>query len=76
MEYGNIITNTRANYPSLSEKDLLLLSMVTLDFSYVQMAMILGYNNATTMSSMKQRLAKKMGLGHSLNEYIEQFCPK
>ena len=73
MEYSNIISQTKANYPNLSNKDLLLIAMVTLDFSYVQMAMILGYNNATTMSSMKQRLAKKMGLESTLNEYIKQY---
>ena len=75
MEFGNIISQTKSNYPNLSDKDLLLMAMVALDFSYIQMAMVLGYNNATTMSSMKQRLANKMGLGYSLNEYIKQFKP-
>ena len=76
LEYDGIISKTHAIYPSLSDKDLLLISMTTLDFSYIQTAMVLGYNNATTISSMKQRLAKKMGLECSLNEYISRFKHK
>ncbi len=73
LEYDGIISKTQSNYPSLSNKDLLLIAMTTLDFSYIQTAIVLGYNNATTISSMKQRLAKKMGLDYSLNEYISHF---
>ncbi|MBR6431665.1 MAG: hypothetical protein IKS64_02335, partial [Muribaculaceae bacterium] len=73
LKYKNIISLTRSKYPSLSEKDLLLIAMTTLDFSYIQMAMILGYNNASTISSIKIRLAKKMGLDGTINEYINQF---
>lgn len=73
LEYDGIISKTKSNYPSLSNKDLLLIAMTTLDFSYIQTAIVLGYNNATTISSMKQRLAKKMGLDYSLNEYISHF---
>ena len=73
MEFNGIISQTRSNYPSLGEKDLLLIAMLTLDFSYIQMAMILGYKNASTMSSTKLRLAKKMRLDISINEYINQF---
>ena len=73
VEYNGIISHTRANYPSLKDKDLLLIAMTALDFSYIQMAMILGYSNATTISSTKLRLAQKMGLNESLNEYITRF---
>ena len=73
VEYNGIISHTRANYPSLKDKDLLLIAMTALDFSYIQMAMILGYSNASTISSTKLRLAQKMGLKESLNEYITRF---
>lgn len=73
IKHNNIISFTKANYDYLNNKDLLVLAMTTLGFSYIQMAMVLGYNNATTISSIKQRLAKKMGLDCSLNEYIKRF---
>lgn len=76
LKHHNIITHTKGNYDFLNNKDLLVLAMTTLGFSYIQMAMILGYDNATTISSIKQRLAKKMGLDCSLNEYIRCFQEK
>lgn len=73
LKHHNIISYTKGNYDFLNNKDLLVLAMTTLGFSYIQMAMVLGYDNATTISSIKQRLAKKMGLDCSLNEYIRRF---
>ena len=35
--------------------------------------MILGYSNATTIGGNKQRVAKKMKLTYSLNDYVKQF---
>ena len=71
MEHNNIMTYTREHYPQLNERDLLLLALSCMGFSYIQTAIIMGYSNATSVSVIKQRLAKKMGLPGSLNEYIE-----
>ena len=73
LEYNGAISQTKSRYPTLNDKDLLLIAMSTLDFSYIQMAMILGYKDASSMGSAKLRLAKKMGLNGSINEYINQF---
>ena len=75
MEHNNIMTHTRENYPQLNDRDLLLLALTCLGFSYIQTAIIMGYSNATSVSVIKQRLARKMGLECSLNEYIEQYAP-
>ncbi len=72
MEHNNIMTRTREHYPQLNEKDLLLLALTCMGYSYIQTAIIMGYSNATSVSVIKQRLAKKMGLDCSLNEYIER----
>jgi hypothetical protein len=40
-------------------------------YSYIHIAIIMGYSNATSVSVIKQRLVKKMGLDCSLNEYIQ-----
>ena len=73
LEYGNIITTTRHNFPQLSEKDLMLLALTTLDCSCIQIATILGYSNITSVGPIRQRLAKKMNLDGSLITYIQQF---
>ena len=72
LEHNNIMTRTREQYPQLNDKDLLLLALTCMGYSYIQTAIIMGYSNATSVSVLKQRLAKKMGLECTLNEYIEQ----
>ena len=69
-EYNGIMSKTRENYPQLNDKDLLLLALSCLGFSYIQIAMILGYSNHTSVSTLKKRLAEKMMLDGSLNDYI------
>ena len=71
LEHNNIMTRTRQNYPQLNDRDLLLLALTCMGYSYIQTAIVMGYSNATSVSVIKQRLAKKMGLECSLNEYIE-----
>ena len=73
LEHNNIMSRTRENYPELNEKDLLLLALTCMGYSYIQTAIVMGYSNATSVSVLKQRLAKKMGLDCSLNEYIDQY---
>lgn len=67
------MTITRQQYPQLNDKDLLLIALTCLDFSYIQMAIILGYTNHTSIAPVKKRLADKMGIDCSLNEYTASF---
>ena len=76
LEYNGIMTRTREQYPQLNERELLLLALTCMGYSYIQTAIIMGYSNATSVSVIKQRLAKKMGLDCSLNEYIERNTGK
>ena len=71
LEHNNIMSRTRENYPELNDRELLLLALTCMGFSYIQIAIIMGYSNATSVSVIKQRLVKKMGLDCSLNEYIQ-----
>ena len=72
-ENNNIMTNTRMRFPQLEEKDLLMIALTVLGYSCAQIAIVLGYSNATSISTIRQRIANKMGLDMSLTEYIEQF---
>ncbi|MBQ6165961.1 MAG: hypothetical protein IJK41_00785 [Muribaculaceae bacterium] len=71
LEHNNIMTRTREQYPELNDRELLLLALTCMGFSYIQIAIIMGYSNATSVSVIKQRLVKKMELDCSLNEYIQ-----
>lgn len=73
LEHNNIMTRTRENYPDLNDRELLLLALTCMGYSYIQIAIIMGYSNATSVSVIKQRLVKKMKLDCSLNEYIQKF---
>ncbi len=70
IEYNNIMSKTRIEYPLLNDRDLLLLALTCLGFSYIQIAIIMGYSNKTSIGTLKNRLATKMELDCSLNEYI------
>jgi len=73
IEYNNIMKRTTEDYPQLNDKDRLLIALTCLNFSYIEISMILGYSNATTIGGNKQRVAKKMKLTYSLNDYVKQF---
>ena len=72
-EYNDIITVTKNDYPQLKDKDVLLIALSALDYSCVEIAIIMGYNNATSISTVRDRLAKKMNLDGSLMEYVNSF---
>ena len=73
LEHNNIMTRTREDYPQLIDRDLLLLALTCMGYSYIQTAIVMGYSNATSVSVLKQRLARKMNLDCSLNEYIDRY---
>jgi len=70
IRFENIISSTREHFPQLDNKDLMLIALCCMDYSYIQIATILDYSNATSVGTIKSRLAKKMGLKDSLNDYI------
>ena len=72
-EYNDIMSATLKNYPQLNDKDLLLIALTCLGFSYIQIAIIMGYSNHTSVSILKKRLAEKMKLENSINDYISSF---
>jgi hypothetical protein len=49
------------------------LTLSTLDFSCVQIALIMGYSNATSVGPIRQRLAQKLGLEGNLMQYIDEY---
>ncbi len=71
--YNNILSDAQKKCPKLNDRDLLLLTLSTLDFSCVQIAHIMGYSNATSVGPIRQRLAQKLGLEGNLMQYIDEY---
>ena len=73
LEYNGIISKTKDNYPQLNDKDLLLIALSVMEFSCMQIAIILGYSNQTSVGTIRKRLCEKMNIEGSLNDYISHF---
>ena len=73
MENNNIITETKKNYPQLDEKEIMIVALTTMGYSCAQIAIILGYSSAQGITTVRNRVAKKMGLDSRLIDYIEKY---
>jgi DNA-binding NarL/FixJ family response regulator len=69
--YNNIITEISEN-PKISEKDLRLIELSLCGFDYVEIAITLGYR-PEYISQKRREIAKKLNLGVSLNDYLEEI---
>lgn len=73
MENNGIMTETKKNFPQLEEKDLLMVALTSMGYSCAQIAIIMGYSSAAGIGTMRNRVAKKMGIDCTLVEYVDQF---
>ena len=73
MENNNIITETQKNFPQLDEKEIMMVALTAMGYSCAQIAIILGYSSAQGITTIRNRVAKKMGINCRLVEYVEKF---
>ena len=73
LAYHGIITKTKTDYPQLNDKDVLLVALSVMDFSCIQIAIIMGYSNHTSVGTIRKRLCEKMNLEGTLKDYISRF---
>ena len=73
IEYNNIMTITKRDFPQLEEKDLMIVALTAMGYSCAQIAIILGYSSAQGITTIRNRVAKKMGINCRLVEYVEKF---
>ncbi len=71
--YGGIIEFTRQHYPQLKDKDLLMIALTCMGYSCAQIAIVLDYSSSAGISTVRKRIAKKMGVDGLLADYIKQF---
>ena len=67
---NNIITRIKTQYPFLSEDEINFITLISLDFSYIEITVCMGYSNSRYISIKSYRIADKMGLNCSLPEFI------
>ena len=67
---NNIITRIKTQYPFLSEDEINFITLISLDFSYIEITVCMSYSNSRYISIKSYRIADKMGLNCSLPEFI------
>lgn len=67
------MSDTMKRFPQLGEKELLMIALTCMGYSCSQIAIVLDYSNSAGISTIRKRIAKKMGLECLLSEYIEQY---
>ena len=72
---GNIITQSLADCPMLSETDIRFLSLYCCDLPTTVIMVCMGYNEAHSVYNKKRRVTDTIGLEVTLDEYIEKFKP-
>lgn len=71
--YDDLISRISEKYPMLKDDDLLIICLLRCGFSYVEISVCMGYENVGYVNTKKQRIAKKMGLSVSLENFIENY---
>lgn len=71
--YGNILDDLREKYDFLNDKDMRLLALTLCGFSNSYVGFCMGYANKQYVINSRNRIAKKMGIGCSLTEYLKSL---
>ena len=74
-ENNGIMSRTMQSFPQLDDKELLMIALTCMGYSCAQIAIVLDYSNATSISTIRKRIATKMQLDCSLGDYIMNFKP-
>ena len=72
--YNNIISNIAEN-PKINDTDIRFIELVCCGFSYIEMAITLGYS-INYISNKRLKIKKKLHINISLEEYLKQAMNK
>ena len=72
--HNNIITTISQN-SKITETDLHFIELMCCDFSYIEIAIIMGYST-NYISTKRRNLARKLKINIPLQEYLESFLDK
>lgn len=76
VKYNGVIDNLKNDYPFLSPSEINLIAMVCCGFSSIEMTVFFNYSNEKSIYGRKNRLAVKMKLKSSLDEFVRNYLYK
>ena len=76
MKYGRVLSRLQEAYPELSDEELHFVGLMCCGFSYVEIAVCMGYSNPNYVNTKKARIAKKMNLSEPLKDYLLRMMEK
>jgi hypothetical protein len=72
--YNHIITDLSNKYCNLNNDDINFIALICCGFSYIEIAICLGYTNSDSAAVRKRRIAIKMGLDCTLDKFINDIA--
>lgn len=72
-KYGNILSRLKKWCPDLSDDELHIVGLMCCGYSYIEIAICMGYTNPNYVSTKKLRISKKLGISEPLKEFIAHF---
>lgn len=72
-KYGNILSRLKERCPDLSDDELHIVGLMCCGYSYIEIAICMGYTNPNYVSTKKLRISKKLGISEPLKEFIAHF---
>jgi hypothetical protein len=70
LKYGGLMARIRSSHSDITEKELVLVSMVYCHFSPMAIGLLLDYKNVQTVYSVKNKVRRKLNLTGSLEDYL------
>ena len=68
--FGKDLKNLKDKYPKLSKDDLYIIALKYLGFSYITIAVCMGYEDKSYVNKKKDRIPKKLGLDMTFDDFL------
>ena len=74
--FGKDLKNLEEKFPRLSKDDLYIIALKYLGFSYITIAVCMGYKDKSYVNKKKDRIPKKIGLDMTFDEFLNTLKNK
>ena len=74
--FGKDLKNLEEKFPRLSKDDLYIIALKYLGFSYITIAVCMGYKDKSYVNKKKDRIPKKIGLDMTFDEFLNSLKNK
>ena len=76
VTFGNELNMLQEKYPKLSKDDIYIIALKYLGFSYITIAVCMGYKDKSYVNKKKDRIPKKLGLDITFDEFLNSLKNK